>query len=222
MRNFSSEEKRIVKELFKAGEARYGDLKWWPADGAFEVAVGAVLTQNTAWKNVEKAIGNLRSEDALCPDKIAGMHHARLWRLIRPAGFYRAKARTLRNVSGFFLSLGAGEIEKRDMSEIRSELLSIKGVGEETADSILLYAFGKGVFVVDAYTRRVFTRHGIRAGRMSYADIQALVHCALNAGCAEYGRFHAQIVEVAKNFCGKKEMFCARCAFRKTGRRAEA
>ncbi len=188
----------------------YGPQGWWPAETRFEVIVGAILTQNTAWKNVEKAIANLKREGCLTPDRILSCPEERLKELIRPAGFYNQKAARLKEVSRFLLEHGGLEgLDVLPTEELRSLLLSIKGIGRETADSILLYAFDRPVFVVDRYTYRIFTRLGIWKGPFDYEGIRELVEKEIK-DVKELQEFHALLVEHAKRYCRKKPL-CNDC-----------
>lgn len=196
----------IYNELF----AKYGPQGWWPADGPYEVAVGAVLTQNTAWTNVEKAIA--RFGGGLTPERVLGLSHEELTGIIAPAGYYNSKARCLVRVTEWYvrkLSVPAGA---KPLSELRQELLSIKGVGPETADSILLYAFELPVFVIDAYTRRLVSRLGFEAPK-NYDTFRAVFEEALPVRAALYNEYHALIVAHCKKVCRKKPL-CGECVLR--------
>ncbi len=181
----------------------YGPLGWWPGETPFEVMVGAVLTQNTAWTNVEKAIANLKAERALSLEAIDQMPHGKLARLLRPSGYFRVKATRLKNlvraVREKFGSLP--RMFKTPTDELRAWLLSVNGVGKETADSILCYAAEHPVFVVDAYTRRVYSRHGFLPPEADYDELQEFSLERLPRDLATYNEFHAQIVNVGKDFC---------------------
>lgn len=184
----------------------HGAQSWWPADSPFEVMVGAVLTQNTAWINVEKAIANLRAADALNCAAILGLGDAALAELIRPAGYYNVKTRRLKALCHFLDRRGvAGRPEalsgQEPPSALRSALLAVHGVGEETADSILLYALGHPSFVVDAYTRRAFVRLGLVGEDAGYAEIQAAFERHLPRDAALYNEYHALIVRLGKEHC---------------------
>jgi endonuclease-3 related protein len=190
--------------------ARYGDLRWWPAETPFEVMAGAVLTQNTAWSNVEKAIANLRGK--LAPEMIAGMPIEELAGLIRPAGFFNQKAAYLKSVTGWFSGYGfdVSSVKRQPLAKLRAELLSVKGVGRETADSILLYAFGFPTFVVDAYTFRLCERYPLDAGK-SYEEVKAFFEDSLPRDAIIYNNFHALVVINAKEHCKKKTPICGGC-----------
>lgn len=185
--------------------ARYGPLGWWPAETALEVCVGAVLTQNTAWGNVEKALANLRSAGLLGDARaMLALPEARLAALIRPAGYFRVKARRLRALLRWLVERGGGDPAVAlggETAALREDLLGVHGVGRETADSILLYAGGRPVFVVDAYTRRVVGRHGWSDGEAPYDDLRAFFERGLPRDEALYNQFHAEIVAVGKDHC---------------------
>ncbi|MEO0092171.1 MAG: endonuclease III domain-containing protein [candidate division WOR-3 bacterium] len=185
----------------------YGPQNWWPAESDFEVIVGAVLTQNTAWRNVERAIENLKAYNLLNPKNLWTISTSQLYQLIRPSGFYRIKAKRLKALLDFIIKNYAGNIEnlrKQKPSVLRQELLAISGIGDETADSILLYALNKPVFVVDTYTRRVFSRHKFLDNKATYADIQKFFVAHLPKSVKLYQEYHALIVKLAKDFCRTK------------------
>ena len=184
----------------------YGPQHWWPADSPFEVIVGAYLTQNTNWNNVEKAIVNLKQERALSYQAILTLTNQELEQLIRPAGFFRQKAERLKFFSQHLEQTYQGNLSKlcnQDTTSLRSELLSLKGIGPETADSILLYAGNHLSFVVDAYTRRTFSRIGILTGTESYEQIRSTFMTALPADKQLYNEYHALIVNHCKSHCTK-------------------
>ncbi len=191
----------------------YGPLNWWPGDTPFEVMVGAILTQNTNWKNVECAIANLKSAKLMDPKKLYALKPEELSELIRPAGFFRLKSGRLRNFLKYYIDEwdgNASRMAKRSLSELRMELLGVKGVGPETADSILLYALDKPIFVVDAYTKRILFRHAICSEDDGYYELQELFVDALPEDVAIFNEYHAQIVETAKRYCKKKPL-CEKC-----------
>ncbi|MCE5200922.1 MAG: endonuclease III domain-containing protein [Synergistaceae bacterium] len=189
--------------------AYYGELHWWPARTPYEIMVGAVLTQNTAWGNVEKAIANFGGD--LSPESISEMPTEELAKVIRPAGSFNQKAGYLKAVTSWYADYGydVSAVQKQPFDKLRSELLSIKGVGQETADSILLYAFSCPTFVVDAYTNRLCSRYPIEAGK-SYAAMKASFEDALPKSAEVYNNFHALIVINAKEHCRKKPT-CGGC-----------
>jgi endonuclease-3 related protein len=191
----------------------FGEQGWWPADTPFEVMVGAVLTQNTAWRNVERAITNLKEEDVLTPLGLRRIDEARLAELIRPAGYYNIKAKRLKSLIEFLDRGYGGDLIKmfsEPLSSLREEILTVKGIGPETADSILLYAGEKPIFVVDAYTRRILSRHGMITDGASYGDIQGLFMRSLPKDVSLYKEYHALFVQLAKTFC-KTTPHCAEC-----------
>ena len=192
----------IYKKLLK----HFGRQHWWPADSRFEVIVGAILTQNTSWKNVEKAILNLKKEKMLSNKKIANVNIRKLEKLIQPSGFYKQKAERLKKFCNYLDKNYDSSLNKffnRDTSIIRNELLSLNGIGNETADSILLYAGEKLKFVVDAYTKRMCERTGL-INTKTYAEFQSFFELKLPKNIGLYKEFHALIVELGKNFCRKR------------------
>lgn len=211
-RKFSPAELPFVYRTLRAA---YGHQRWWPGETPYEVIVGAILTQNTSWVNVEKALARLKAVKALTPEAMRGMSRSRLASLIRSAGYHNVKAERLKNFLEFFYREYQGEITLMTREKggvLRRKLLEVKGIGPETADSILLYAAGKPFFVIDAYTRRIFSRHGlIPSGGDSYEAWQALFQSAVPSSRAVYNDFHAQIVNVAKLHCRASRMFCAAC-----------
>lgn len=204
--------------IYKTLLAHYGELHWWPAKTPYEVMVGAVLTQNTAWGNVEKAIANFG--EGLSPETVLDADFAQLTETIRPAGFFNQKAAYLKAVTEWFRKYGfdVQTVRREPFAKIRAELLSTKGVGRETADSILLYAFGFPTFVVDAYTVRLCNRYPIEAGK-GYEVVKALFESELERSVEVYNNFHALIVINAKEHCRKKPV-CDGCPLAETcGRR---
>lgn len=189
--------------------AHYGYLRWWPAKTPYEVIIGAVLTQNTAWGNVEKAIANFG--DSLSPETVANAGFEELTGIIRPAGFFNQKAGYLKAVTAWFALYGCDvpAVQREPLGKLRADLLATKGVGQETADSILLYAFGFPTFVVDAYTVRLCERYLIDAGK-GYAAIKAYFEDKLPQSVEVYNNFHALIVINAKEHCRKKPI-CEGC-----------
>ncbi|OEH85298.1 endonuclease [Desulfuribacillus stibiiarsenatis] len=189
----------------------YGHLNWWPADSPFEVMVGAILTQNTSWQNVEKAIHNLRPY--LKPEIIIAMEDSQLAELIRPSGFFTVKTRRLKNFLAWFLThkFSIDVLQKMDIADLRHQLLSINGIGKETADSIILYAVNKPIFVIDAYSRRIFDRLGMDVPK-DYDAFRELFENQLEVNHNIYNEYHALIVEHAKQFCRKKPL-CSSCFF---------
>ena len=201
-------------EVYERLFAEYGAQGWWPADSPFEVMVGAVLVQGTAWANVERAIANLRDAGALSPRAVREMDAARLEALVKPSGFFRVKARRLRALCEFLGERFADDLDAmaREPAEaLRREILGVNGVGEETADDILLYALGVPVFVIDAYTRRALGRLGTLDPNARYADLQRALHAALPRDAALFNEYHALIVRHAVERCRKRAPLCAGC-----------
>jgi len=198
-------------ELYRILRNEYGSMTWWHGT-RLEVIIGAILTQNTSWNNVERALDNLDRANALDLSKIAGMRIEMLEKLIRPSGFYRQKAERLRHILSYILE-NYESIENflgKDTPGLRNELLSLKGIGNETADSILLYAASKPVFVIDAYTKRITSRVcGIGEG-MTYTELQNYISDRIPKRLSLYKDFHAQLVEHAKKYCRKKPL-CGEC-----------
>lgn len=192
----------------------YGPQGWWPGRSRFEMIVGAVLTQNTAWSNVEKAIKNLKAEGVLSsPMKLHGLGRNKLARLIRPAGYYNVKAARLKNFTDFLLRKYGGSLNRlaaAGTERLRQELLGVNGIGPETCDSIMLYAFGRPVFVVDAYTKRIFSRHGFFRRDLAYDSVQAVFMKNLPSDENIFNEYHALIVRLAKDHCRTKPG-CEKC-----------
>jgi len=200
-------------QLYRRLYRHYGDLQWWPGDSPLEISVGAILTQNTAWTNVEKAIQRLKEARSLSVRALSRLSHKKLARLIQPAGYFNVKARRLNNFLSFLQHRYGGSLRKmfkQDSLRLREELLSVNGIGPETADSILLYAGEKPVFVIDAYTKRIFSRHGVMDYDESYDDFQRLFMKHLPADAPFYNQYHAMFVNVGKDFCRKRPL-CASC-----------
>jgi endonuclease-3 related protein len=198
-----------IQSIYDALFAHYGDLHWWPAETPYEIIVGAVLTQNTAWSNVEKAIKGFG--DNLTLEFIANIEIAELAKIIRPAGFFNQKSAYLKAVTEWYFryNYNAAAVRKQPLEKLRAELLAVKGVGQETADSILLYAFGFPTFVVDAYTNRLCARYPIPAGK-NYAEVKAYFEKHIPKSAEIYNNFHALIVINAKEHCRKKPQ-CEGC-----------
>ncbi len=199
--------------IYKTLNAHFGDLNWWPGNSPFEVIVGAILTQNTAWRNVEKAIARLKSQELLHPAGILGIDESTLADLIRPAGYYNIKTRRLKSFIRFLYDEYGGKLDNmfaEDLWHLRAKLLAVKGIGEETADSILLYAGEKPIFVVDAYTRRVLQRHDIIRSDATYKEIQNLFMTRLPHNVPLYNQYHALFVNTGKYFCSRKPR-CESC-----------
>ena len=191
----------------------FGPQRWWPGETPFEVAVGAILTQNTNWGNVEKAIANLKKAGKLKPYALHEISHTKLASLIRPAGYFNIKAKRLKNFIFFLVNEYDGsmsKMKKENTDTIRKKLLSVNGIGPETADSIILYALEKPVFVIDAYTKRVLSRHNIMEHDSSYEKYQELFHSRLKKEVRLFNEYHALFVRLAKENCKAKPV-CTGC-----------
>jgi endonuclease-3 related protein len=196
---------RIIRAIYARLLEVYGPQHWWPAETPFEVIVGAILVQNTNWGNVEKAISMLMTRKVLSCEKLLALSSDDLAQLVRPAGYFRVKERRLRNALQFMARRYRGStarMARRPLMDMRQELLAVNGIGPETADSILLYALHKPVFVVDAYTRRLLSRHGFPEGTADYANIQALFMRHLPLEEKIFNEYHALIVRLGKDFKG--------------------
>jgi endonuclease-3 related protein len=200
--------------IYKTLSAHFGPQHWWPGDSAFEVVVGAILTQNTAWSNVEKAIANLKREKLLSLEGIDGLSQKRLARLVRPSGYFNQKAEKLKACVRFLKKKCGNTVtrlRRSDTGTTRRELLTIKGIGPETADSILLYALNKPVFVVDAYTKRICARHALVPRDATYDEVQAYFTQRLPEDAALFNEYHALLVMTGKHFCRKRKPECKKC-----------
>lgn len=203
-----------LKGIYDALYSHYGPQHWWPGDTPFEVMVGAILTQNTNWGNVEKAIANLKSAGALSAEAIHKMPEPELAELIRPSGYYNIKAKRLKAFISYFMGSYGGDVvamKGAGCERLRREVLAVNGVGPETADSILLYALGCPTFVVDAYTKRIFSRHGFFSEDADYHDVRAFFMDNLPQDVKLYNEYHALIVRLAKDRCLKKAGRCELC-----------
>ncbi len=199
-------ESRRIRNFYSVLYERYGPQNWWPAQTRLECAAGAILTQNTSWRNVEKAIAALRESSMLSAEKLRSISPERLAVLIRPCGYHNLKAKRLKNFIDFLFAGYGGKMENmlaEDTDKLREKLLSVNGIGEETADSILLYALGKPVFVVDNYSRRILSRHSLIPEDASYAKIQELFVQNLPDDAEVFGEYHALIVKTGKLHCAK-------------------
>ena len=218
--------KTDLRRAYALMRARAGHQRWWPGETPFEVCVGAILTQNTAWSNVERAIANLKAARVLEPGKLFALPEAKVAELIRPAGYFNVKARRLRSFLRVLVETFGGDLNKLftgETSVVRERLLAIHGIGPETADSMLLYAGGHSSFVIDAYTKRIFSRHGWswkaenkKAKPGGYDELKKLYETALNqkSGAARldyWQDYHAQLVMVGKHFCRMHAPRCDEC-----------
>ena len=193
---------------------RFGHRKWWPGETPFEVCIGAILTQNTAWTNVEKAINNLKKAGLMEPAPMLDAGRETVAECIRPSGYYNVKSARLLTFVRHLVARYDGDIRsiaKLDAGEARLELLSLNGIGMETADSILLYAAGVPIFVVDAYTKRIFSRVGWIEQEDGYEKVQGFFSSRLEPDAGLFNDYHAQIVELAKRHCTKKAPSCGDC-----------
>lgn len=211
----------VLRSYYETLAKTLGPMHWWPARTPFEVIVGAILTQNTAWRNVERAIANLRRERLLAPRAIERVSTQRLARLVRPSGYFRQKAKKLKAFVRFLRNEYAGSLTRMFATptlELRERLLGVFGIGRETADSILLYAGGHAIFVVDAYTHRILGRHGLtpveRANRSDYEAVRSLFETHLPRDARLYNELHALLVNVGKNWCRSREPRCSECPLR--------
>eukprot|EP00828_Plagiopyla_frontata_P013354 TRINITY_DN17891_c0_g1_i1.p2 TRINITY_DN17891_c0_g1~~TRINITY_DN17891_c0_g1_i1.p2 ORF type:complete len:231 (+),score=50.08 TRINITY_DN17891_c0_g1_i1:195-887(+) len=203
-----------ILAMYEAMSGALGPSKWWPGDTPFEIAIGAILTQNTNWQNVEKAIENLKAARLLDARAMHGVAVTELAELIRPAGYFNIKARRIFNFLNFLRDEADYDMEAlktRSLDAIRPMILGVNGIGQETADSILLYALEYPTFVVDTYTARMMDRHGLSWEDIDYNDLQAIFMDALPQNVALYNEYHALIVRVGKDWCKKKAGLCATC-----------
>jgi endonuclease III related protein len=203
-----------LRAYYDALFAAYGPQHWWPGRSAFEVIVGAILTQNTSWNHVESAIRNLRREKLLTPRAMETVSLARLARLIRSSGYFRQKAKKLKCFVRFLRCEYGGSLTRMfrtPTAALREALLSVRGIGPETADSILLYAAAHPVFVVDAYTRRLLERHELATSAQSYEEIRRLFEGSLPSDAPLYNEFHALIVRTGKEYCHTRNPGCSEC-----------
>lgn len=203
----------------------FGPQRWWPADSPFEVIVGAILTQNTNWSNVERAIKNLKKAKVLEAKKLYKLPHSKLAGLIRPAGYFNIKAGRLKEFLRFFFQNYQGDLKnmrKKKSAVLREELLAVKGIGPETADSILLYALNRPIFVVDAYTRRILFRHSLIEEDASYSQIQNLFMKSVQNDVELFNEYHALLVRLGKDFCLKSKPKCSICPLINFNRRGNA
>jgi endonuclease-3 related protein len=203
----------LYARLYKA----FGPRHWWPADSGFEVAVGAILTQNTAWRNVTKAIANLKARRLLSPRGLYDVPDRDLAKAIRPSGYYNVKARRLKHFVHFLLEESDGDFDQlftKDFDALREKLLSVNGIGPETADSILLYAGNKPTFVVDAYTRRILFRHNCTPEEIPYDELRNFFMDCLEPDTTMFNEYHALLVHLGHTFCVRKDPKCTECPAR--------
>ncbi|MHC4755241.1 MAG: endonuclease III domain-containing protein [Planctomycetota bacterium] len=193
-----------INEIYKLLYESFGPQHWWPGETTFEIIIGAILTQNTNWKNVEKAIGNLKSAGLLTPEKIHDLDISQLAELIRPAGYFNIKAKRIKNFMDWLFENYQGRLEKLEnisTHRLREQLLTVNGIGAETADSILLYALEREIFVVDTYTARFAIRHQLIDPDADYEQISDLFQSNLPQDIKMFNEYHALIVRLGKEFC---------------------
>jgi endonuclease III related protein len=217
---------RILPDIYRRLFEHFGPQHWWPAQEPFEVIVGAILTQSTAWTNVEKAIANLKAAGKLSSKALRNIPEAELAALIHPSGYYNVKARKLKAFVNWFGERCDDSLDRLfpgDIESVRRELLEVHGIGEETADSILLYAGNKPIFFIDAYTRRIISRLGLSPEVDSYAAYQSLFMSNLPTDAALFNEYHALLVRLGKDFCRKRPL-CEGCCLNggKRGRKSAA
>lgn len=206
-----------MDEIYNSLVAHFGPQHWWPGDSPFEIAVGAILTQNTSWQNVARAIQNLKQHDLLEPRAMFMLPPEQLAEHIRPAGYFRLKAKRLRNFVSWLIDRYDGSMDAlaaASLGTLREELLAVNGIGPETADSILLYAVAKPTFVVDAYTHRIAVRHGWIEREAGYDELKEHFESRLPDDVARLNEMHAQFVQVGKHFCRPREARCDQCPLR--------
>lgn len=192
--------------------AMYGRQQWWPADSPFEVMIGALLTQNTNWSNVEKALALLKGQVSLTPEALLSLSTADLEICLKPSGYFRIKTQRLQSYCHWYLAKGNySGLDQLSTTDLREQLLSVKGIGPETADDILLYAFNRPVFVIDAYTRRLLQRLGLIQGQEKYEYCRQLFETQLAKSVDLYKQYHALIVMHAKQHCRKNKPVCHSC-----------
>ena len=208
---------QVYHKLYKA----YGPQQWWPADSSFEMMIGAILTQSSSWNNVEKAIDNLKVAEMLDAELIAASEHAHLAEIIRPSGFFNQKAERLQRFAQFYLQHGqTNGLKTWALTKLRQALLAINGIGPETADSMLLYGLEKPVFVVDAYSCRIFSRLGLVPEKIRYENLQLFFQQQLSTDLILFQEYHALIVAHAKLHCRVKPL-CENCPLLSSCKRAK-
>ena len=208
----------VLMGMYRAMYEHFGPQNWWPGDGELEIMIGAVLTQNTNWSNVERAIENLRSAGLIDIHKLNEIDNGRLAELIRPAGYFNVKAKRLKNLMRFLCDNYDGQLDKffsLSVGQMREELLSVSGIGKETADDIILYAANKPTFVVDAYTWRIAHRHLLVEYEADYEAIKELFEDNLDNDVKLFNEYHALLVATGKHYCKKSKPLCEKCPLNK-------
>jgi endonuclease-3 related protein len=203
-----------LEEIYKRLYAYFGPQHWWPSESRWEIMVGAVLTQNTSWRNAALAIANLKRAGRLDPERMRRMRHPTLSELLRPSGYYKTKAKKLQALVGFLFQRYGGDptnLLGGELATQRKELLAVYGIGPETADAILLYVAEQPIFVIDAYTRRICARLGLIRPDATYADVQKLFMENLSHDVALFNEYHALLDVHAKNICTKRAPRCTVC-----------
>ncbi len=203
-----------INNIYRLLYEEYGPQGWWPGDSELECILGAILTQNSSWKNVEKAILNLKNLDLISVEKLNLLTTNELAELIRPSGYYNQKTIKIKNFVSFLSENYQGKLEnmlQEDTWVLRNKLLQIKGIGPETADSILLYSANKPIFVIDAYTHRIFSRHAIVPEQTNYNEMQEIFMDSLENNAEIFNEYHALIVKVGKEHCKKQKPICTGC-----------
>ena len=203
-----------LEEIYRRMLTHFGPQHWWPGETPFEVMVGAILTQNTNWQNVEKAIANLKGAGVLSLPALAALSVEKLAEYIRPAGYYNIKAGRLQNLFTMIAEHWDNDLDyllEQSAPVLREQLLSVKGIGPETADSMVLYAAGQPIFVVDAYTHRILLRHEVISEDYDYFQIQEMFMDNLNEDADLFNEYHALLVQVGKQFCKKSKPQCGGC-----------
>ena len=219
MKNLERVSRRTLEAIYRKLFSRFGPQHWWPGDTPFEIAVGAIFTQNTSWSNAAKAIAQLKSRKLLTPDRLDRLPLQKLAGLIRSSGYYNQKSLRLKTFVRYLLDRYEGDLERmaaRPLQTIRQELLTLPGVGPETADSILLYALGKPIFVVDAYTHRALARHSLVPWKATYRQIQELFMKHLRPRQRHFNEYHALFVALGKELC-KAHPSCSQCPLKEIG-----
>lgn len=209
--------RETLTEIYQLLYDAFGSQHWWPGETPFEIMIGAILTQNTSWANVEKAITNLKCTERLGPRELEHIGFSELASLIRPAGYFNIKAARVKNFVNWLFEEYDGELENLkgvDTDRLRQELLAVKGVGRETADSILLYALDRTIFVVDAYTARIAVRHGLIESGADYEQLRELFQSNLPQDTQLFNEYHALLVRAGKEFC-KPKARCPGCPLEK-------
>jgi endonuclease-3 related protein len=206
--------KRKLEGIFKRLYSVFGPQHWWPADSIFEIMIGSILTQNTNWSNVQKAISVLKEKKLLNARRLYQLPKKHLAGLIKSVGYYNVKTARLKSFLKFFFNTYAAKIKlmsRSDLPTLRKQMLAVKGIGQETADSILLYALNKPVFVVDTYTKRILSRHGLIKAEEDYSQCQDIFMRNLKKDVQLFGEYHALLVKLGKDYCRKQNPKCKIC-----------